>query len=178
MRAADWLARATPALRGCTSRFFASSMAFAEHGAARLCPVPLGLTSRRCRIHVMLRTAVLHSVLRRILRLSTPGRPGALGACTAWRALALITTGLAPPSRRCQGKLMHLLSIPYIGSGLWIISVYEVKAVIKTISWLFCKMPQQIPVLPYFAREDLLILFRPLCFCSFAILQIDIACHH
>lgn len=57
-------------------RFFPSSMALAQ-----LSFVPLGLTLRRCRIHFMLRTAILLSFLRRLLRFSTIGRPNALGAC-------------------------------------------------------------------------------------------------
>ena len=54
---------------------------------ARLSFVPYGLTSRRCRVHVLLRTTGLHLLLGGILRFSTPGHPGALGACyvALWR---------------------------------------------------------------------------------------------
>ena len=54
---------------------------------ARLSLGPCGLTSRRCRVHFMLRTTGVHSFPRRILRFSTLGRPRALGACyvALWR---------------------------------------------------------------------------------------------
>src|SRR5262245_43593965 len=41
----------------------------------------LWVTSRRCRIRVMLRSAVLHPFLRGIRRFSTSSHPEALGAC-------------------------------------------------------------------------------------------------
>ena len=50
----------------------------------RLSLVPLpGLTFRRCRIHFMLRAAVLLSFLKRLQRFSTIGHPIALVACYA-----------------------------------------------------------------------------------------------
>jgi len=49
-----------------------------------LSSVPLvGLTFRRCKIHVMLRAAVLLSFLRRLQRFSTTGHPRARVACYA-----------------------------------------------------------------------------------------------
>ena len=75
-------------LRGCTSRVFASSMAVATHETLGSLLVPLrGLTCRRCRIPFMVRTTRLRSFRRRILRFTTPGRPGAAAACyvALWR---------------------------------------------------------------------------------------------
>ena len=51
-------------------------------------PCPLsGLTCRRCRIPIMVRTAGLHLLLGGILRFATPGYPRAAGACyvALWR---------------------------------------------------------------------------------------------
>jgi hypothetical protein len=63
------------------SRLSAPSMAFALHERLGSPWVPVGLTSRRCRIRVMLRAAVLHPFLRGIRRFSTSSHPEALGAC-------------------------------------------------------------------------------------------------
>jgi hypothetical protein len=57
------------------------SMAFALHERLGSLWVPIGLTSRRCRICVMLRAAVLHPFLRGIRRFRTSSPPEALGAC-------------------------------------------------------------------------------------------------
>jgi hypothetical protein len=57
------------------------SVAFALRERLGSLWVPVGLTSRRCRIRVMLRAAVLHPFLRGIRRFSTSSHPEALGAC-------------------------------------------------------------------------------------------------
>ena len=63
------------------SRIFASSVAFATNETLGSLLLPLrGLTCRRCRIPFMVRTAKLRSFRRRILRFTTPGRPGAAAA--------------------------------------------------------------------------------------------------
>ncbi len=70
------------------SRVFASSMAFASNETLGSLLVPLrGLTCRRCRIPFMVRTTGLRSFHRRILRFTTPSRPGAAAACyvALWR---------------------------------------------------------------------------------------------
>jgi hypothetical protein len=63
------------------SRVSVPSMAFALHDRLGSLWVPVGLTSRRCRIRFMLRAAVLLPFLRGIRRFSTSGHPEALGAC-------------------------------------------------------------------------------------------------
>jgi hypothetical protein len=63
------------------SRSSAPSMAFAVPERRGSLWVPVGRTSRRCRIRVMLRAAVLHPVLQGIRRFSTSSHPDALGAC-------------------------------------------------------------------------------------------------
>src|SRR5207244_3931753 len=75
-------------LRGSASRLFASSVAVATNETLGSLLLPLrGLTCRRCRIPFMVRTTGLHSFRRRILRFTTPGRPGAAAACyvALWR---------------------------------------------------------------------------------------------
>src|SRR5512132_2352442 len=64
------------------SRFLAPSMAFAWPERLGSLWVPVGLTSRRCGICVLLRAAVLHPFLRGIRRFSPASHPEALGACS------------------------------------------------------------------------------------------------
>jgi hypothetical protein len=64
------------------ARFFAASIAFVVADQLGSLRVPSSrLTLRRCKIHFMLRAAVLYSLLRRIQHFSTTGHPEALGAC-------------------------------------------------------------------------------------------------
>jgi len=64
------------------SRFFTASLAFAFARQARLPLAPFsGSTFRCCKIHFMLRAAVLLSFLRKLHRFSTVSHPAALDAC-------------------------------------------------------------------------------------------------
>ena len=77
------------------SRLFTASMAFVVVEQLGSLLFPFGLTFRRCKIHFVLRAAVLHSLLGRILRFSTSGHPEALGACyvASWRYHDQTSTG-------------------------------------------------------------------------------------
>ena len=68
-------------LDGCTSRFFAASMAFTFAERLGSLFFPFGLTFRRCKIHFMLRAAASHPFLRGIQRFGTSSRPNAPVAC-------------------------------------------------------------------------------------------------
>jgi hypothetical protein len=112
------------------SRFLAPSMAFALHERLGSLWVPVGLTSRRCRICVMLRAAVLHPFLRGIRRFSTSSHPEALGACyvASWQLPR-------PDLHRSanddfSGHTMRLLGrLPY-----WCSQVYSTARLTTTLS--------------------------------------------
>jgi hypothetical protein len=84
-------------------------MAFALHERLGSLWVPVGLTSRRCRIRVTLRAAVLRPFLRGIRRFSTSGHPEALGACyvASWQLPRPDLHRLANDD--LSGHTMHLL---------------------------------------------------------------------
>ncbi|MGD9092865.1 MAG: hypothetical protein PVF74_08445 [Anaerolineales bacterium] len=65
--------------RGADPLPVASQGGFADRLGSLLSP--FGLTFRRCKIHFMLRAAVLLSLLRRLHRFSTTSHPAALDAC-------------------------------------------------------------------------------------------------
>ena len=87
--------------RGCTSKRFAPSLAFAHPLRARLPVGPLaGQTSRRGRLRFMLRTGGLHPSRGRARpRASTPGSPLTPAGCYKG-GLVPPLAGLAPASRR------------------------------------------------------------------------------
>jgi hypothetical protein len=63
------------------ARIWVPSVAFAVPERLGALGVPVGLTSRRCRIRVMRRAPVLHPVLRGLRRFSPARHLEARGAC-------------------------------------------------------------------------------------------------
>ena len=101
-------------LRGCISKRFTPSMAFAHHDQARLPLGPSrgGISSRRGRLRFMLRTGGLHppSPRRARPRASTPRSLRTLAGCYKG-GLAPPLTGLAPASR-CELAGRTVLGTP------------------------------------------------------------------
>jgi hypothetical protein len=105
--------------------FFAAATQVLHHfhglryqSVTRLPLAPLsGLTFRRCRIHLMLRAAVLLLFLRGLHRFSTSGRPNALDACyvAPWRLPRPDLHRLADDD--FSGHTISLLAIYLVRSG-------------------------------------------------------------
>ncbi len=83
--------------------------------SAPSCSPSLGSTSRRCKLHLMLRAVDLLPFLRGIRRFSTLGHPNALDACyvAAWPLPR-------PDLHRLADDSLPGHTTPWLGGDLWL----------------------------------------------------------